>query len=399
MVVAALVLLAAKAPIRDFVGVNGHTVLFRPELYRPVARLVRDYHPMDWDLGSDTSSAPPFPKAANGVDWEQVYGSWKKAGFRTTVSVMFETFKPSAWKDRKRDAFAYGKAFAAAFGPSGRNLVECVEIGNEPKDYSEAEYREVFEAMAKGIRAGDPKMKIGTCAIAIGTSDPYSKDVASLKGLEDLIDVYSIHVYAFAEMWPTYRRTGPEDPSSTYLQRVQEMADYRKKHDPQAELWITEFGWDGTDKKPSGDHAKFQPNTPAEQARYLVRSILLLASMDVQRAYVYFFNDDDEASLHAASGLTTKFEPKPAYHALAQLQELLGAYRYERTISRDPWILEFQHASDPDERIRAGWARMAGATAPEGWSKGAVSQHPMRLGPTKSADPRFGPDPVYAVFP
>jgi serine/threonine-protein kinase ATR len=399
MLAAALVVLFSKAPMLDFVGVNGHTVLFRPELYRPVARLVRDYHPMDWDLGADTSSAPPFPKAANGVDWEQVYGSWKKAGFRTTVSVMFETLKPDQWKDRKRDAFAYGKAFAAAFGPSSRNLVECIEIGNEPKDYSEAEYREVFEAMARGVRAGDPKMKIGTCAVAIGKGDPYAKDVACLKGLEDLIDVYSIHVYAFAELWPTYRRTVPEDPSSAFLQRVREMAEYRRKHDPQAELWVTEFGWDGTDKKPTGENASFQPNTPAEQARYLVRSLLLFASMDVQRAYVYFFNDDDEPSLHAASGLTTKFEPKPAYHALAHLQELLGAYRYERTVSRDPWVLEFRHVSNREKRIRAGWATVPGARAPADWSKGAVRQHRMRLGPTSTAEIVFGPDPVYAVFP
>jgi len=36
-------------------GINGHTVQFRPHLYRPVATLVRGYHPAEWDLGKNSS--------------------------------------------------------------------------------------------------------------------------------------------------------------------------------------------------------------------------------------------------------------------------------------------------------------------------------------------------------
>ena len=41
----------SKPLMRDFIGINGHTVQFKPELYRPVCGLVRDYHPVEWDLG------------------------------------------------------------------------------------------------------------------------------------------------------------------------------------------------------------------------------------------------------------------------------------------------------------------------------------------------------------
>jgi hypothetical protein len=76
--------------LRDFLGVNGHTVQFRPDLYKPVCRLVRDYHPFDWDVGNDTSFTPPFPFARNRVDWNKVYGSWKDAGYDTDVCLMFD---------------------------------------------------------------------------------------------------------------------------------------------------------------------------------------------------------------------------------------------------------------------------------------------------------------------
>src|SRR4051812_43154401 len=89
---------------REFMGLCGHTVNFRPELYRPVCRLVRDYHSLSWDVGDDTSFAPTFPLARNGVDWSKVYGSWKAAGFETNVCIQFNETPPDKWADLPRDA-------------------------------------------------------------------------------------------------------------------------------------------------------------------------------------------------------------------------------------------------------------------------------------------------------
>src|SRR5689334_3051294 len=58
----------ARSLMRDFIGLNGHTVQFKPELYQPVCRLVRDYHPVEWDLNKTTQELPAFPLAKNGVD-------------------------------------------------------------------------------------------------------------------------------------------------------------------------------------------------------------------------------------------------------------------------------------------------------------------------------------------
>ena len=71
-------------------GLNVHTVQFKPDLYKPIAKHVRDYHRFNWDIGDETDYYPQFPFARNGVDWSAVYGSWKNAGYVTDASVMFD---------------------------------------------------------------------------------------------------------------------------------------------------------------------------------------------------------------------------------------------------------------------------------------------------------------------
>ncbi len=351
-----------KPLFRDFMGLNGHTILFKPEVYAPAVRSVRDYHPLDWDTGDDTSSSPPFPKARNGVDWNAVYGSWKAAGFETEACVIFDNLAPDKWKDPRRDAFAYGKSLAKAFGPSApKPLLAAVEIGNEPGLYDDASYRTIFENMATGLREGDPRLKIGTCALSLGKGDRYSKSVKCIEGLERLYDFLNIHTYAEAEAWPTWRRSYPEDPGIPYLKNVEALIAWRDKHAPGKEVRITEFGWDASTKPapPTGDFARWVGSTETEQAQYLVRSFLLFSKLDVARAYIYFFDDKDEPQLHGSSGLTRNGKPKPAFHAVAHLQQTLGDYRFARVVKEDAgevYVYEFVRGDDPARRIWAVWS-------------------------------------------
>jgi hypothetical protein len=308
--------------------------------------LVRDYHPFDWDVGESAANATSFPFARNRVDWDAVYGSWKQEGYDVDVSIMFDNFKRSNWKDLNADARRYGKAFAAAFGPSSRRpLVSTVEVGNEPGKYSDADYRAIFEGMAQGLREGDPKIKIATCAVSMGKSNDYAKSVDCFKGLEPLIDVLNIHVYAFAEQWPTWRRSYPEDPSIAYLKEVRSALEWRDKNLPGKEVWLTEFGWDASTKPApkSGTFAKWKGNTDVEQAQWLARSALLFHRIGLERAYIYFFNDYDEPQLHGSSGLTRRFQPKPAIYALSHMQRSLGDARFARVIreSADATVYEY----------------------------------------------------------
>lgn len=352
-----------RPTIGEFLGVNGHTIQFKPELYAQVCRKVRDYHSFEWDMGNDTDYVPQFPWARNRVNWDLVYGSWLKAGFETDVCVMFNNTPPDSWKNLEADARAYGLAFAKAFGPSSANkLVSSVEIGNEPGDYSDEKYRSLFTAMAEGFRQGDPKLKIVTCNITVGKSGKYEKSVSCIAGLESLYDVLAIHTYAMADGWPTWRRSYPEDEAIEFLKSVSALSDWRDRNAKDKQLWVTEFGWDASTKPryTTGEHAKWEGNvSDTKQAQYLVRAFLVFAGMDVDRAYLYFFNDSNEPSFHASSGITRNFEPKPSFHAVAHLYRTLGDYRFDRILSKKPgaeYVYQFAHASDVTKKAFVAWS-------------------------------------------
>lgn len=359
--------LQAAAPehpmMRDFIGLNGHTVRFKPDLYQPVARLVRDYHPVAWDLGKDTSTPAPFPFAKNKVDWETVYGSWIKHGWKTDACLMFESVPPAGWKDLETDARAYGETFAREFGPTGtRRLVESVEIGNEPGKWSDADYSRMFQAMAEGVRKGDPRMKIATCNLSPRKSGDYDKSAECVARMPQLVDVLTIHSYAQLTGWPTWKRSFPEDPAlPEYLKDIDDLCAWRDQNMPGKPVWITEFGYDSTTmpQEKSGTFAKWEGVTDEQQAQWLVRSLLVFSSMPVERAYIYFFNDDDKPSVHASSGLMRNFKPKPSFHAVSHLLKTLGEFRCRRIVTNEPGrlrIQEYQNDGIPRRVIWAVWA-------------------------------------------
>ena len=359
----ALLLQAANTPrplMRDFIGLNGHFA-FKPDLYRPTCQLVRNYHPTIWDLGDDTSLPATFPLARNKVDWSVTYGAWKKAGFGIDASLQIDSIPAAKWKNLDADAQAYGEAFAKYFGPSSSDLVQSAEIGNEPANWDNANYARIFKAMATGLRAGDPKLKIVTAAASAEEKpDQYSKGVAVLDGMTALYDVLNVHTYSFLEGWPTWRRVWPEHANIPYLKVVQDMTTWRDTHAPGKEIWVTEFGYDaGTGKKGSGDFARWVGCSETEQAQWIVRSYLMFSSMDVRRAYLYFFNDEDEAQLHGASGITRHFVPKPAFYAMAHLYQTLGDYRFSRVVKQDNddlFIFEYVNPGKPREPMWVAWS-------------------------------------------
>ena len=345
--------------MRDFMGINGHFA-FKPALYRPTCELVRNYHPTIWDLGDDTSLAPDFPLARNKVNWADVYGSWKKEGYRIDACLQYESINAPAWKNLEADTRAYGEAFAKYFGPSANNLVESAEIGNEPASWDSATYRKVFENMARGLRAGDPKLKIVGAAANAVNPDKYSKNASVFDGLGNLYDALNIHTYSMIEGWPTWRRVWPEHAGIAYLKVVSDMIQYRDAHAPGKEIWVTEFGYDaGTGKQEKGDFAGWVNSTETEQAQWIVRSFLMFSSMGIDRAYLYFFNDDDAPMLHGSSGITRNFVPKPSYYAMAHLYKTLGDYRFSRIVRQDKddlCIFEYVNPDKPKEPIWVIWS-------------------------------------------
>ena len=347
--------------MRDFIGLNGHTVQFKPDLYRPTCGLVRDYHPVDWDLGKQTDELPNFPLAKNRVDWNQLYGTWRTNHWTIDACLMVESIQPAHWHNLPGDAQAYGKYFAQTFGPSSpRHLVDSVEIGNEPGQWSDADYATLFKAFAVGVRSGDPKLKIVTCNLTTGKSGNYAKSVDCVAQNPELFDVLNIHSYAQLEGWPTWRRSFPEDPNLRhYLSDIAALCQWRDQQAPNKPVWITEFGYDSSTKpaEPKGDFAQWVGVTDVQQAQWIVRSLLGFSALPVERAYLYFFNDEDQPRLHASSGITRHFQPKPSYHALAHLQQVLGDCRFRKVVTAEPAdIRVHEYQGDSHKIIWVVWS-------------------------------------------
>ncbi len=164
------------------------------------------------------------------------------------------------------------------------------------------------------------------------------------------------------EQWPTWKRSFPEDSRlPSYWKDVDNLIKWRNAHAPDKEVWVTEFGWDASTRspEPTGDFAKWQGNSELEQAQWLVRAFLLFAARDVDRAYLYFFNDDDQPQLHGSSGLTRRFEPKPSFYAVAHLFQTLGDYRFSKVVEALPsavMVYEFVRGDDPHDVVWVAWS-------------------------------------------
>lgn len=367
-----------KPIFSEFMGINTHNVEVNMNLLAPVFNLVRDYHTVTWSLPDNETRRANFPYSNMEIGWhdrsgkvghheglvnfEKIYESWVSLGFDINASLMMVQKHPSNWTHLEEDAYHFGKDFASYFGPSNRGLVSSVEVGNEPVPYWDLEsYAKAFQSMARGIRDGDPAMKILTAAAQPGKPDEFSVPLDMYKEFGDLYDVIKIHVYAFKQLWPTFERSFPEDPSINNLRIIENTIRWRDRHAPGKEIWITEFGYDSSHQspEPGSDWAQLAVVSDFVQAQWLIRSLLEFSRLDVQRAYIYWFNDHDEFAFHASSGIMRLNRPKMSYWALKQMQQVLGEFRFSEEVQRrrgNIHLYAFEHGGNPNKNIWVAWS-------------------------------------------
>ncbi len=209
-------------------------------------------------------------------------------------------------------------------------------------------------------------------AMTTGPSGNYAKSLDSLKTVTsatgapmraiDQADVITVHTYAFKTGYPTWQRSYPEDASIDYLSSVQDVIDWRNANAPGKQIWVTEFGYDSSTQPnyATGDFKDWQGNlTDTKQAQYLARSYLAFSAMDVQRAYMFYYNDSEEHQIHGSPGLSRNFILKPSYYAISQMQSVLGNYHFDgiiKQITDDVYIYAYKNESDPTQAIWAIWS-------------------------------------------
>jgi len=226
--------------------------------------------------------------------------------------------------------------------------------------------------MASGIREGDPRAKILTPAVRARPGDDYSQDLRGLYAEKDILplyDVINLHTYAAVARKNSsespWNRSYPEDPALVYLKVVDEAIAWRDANAPGKEIWITEFGYDACTpeamKRRRDWFLKLDGRASPTCSRRSIWSdpFFAFAGRDIQRAYIYYYDDNDSPSVHGCAGLTRKFVPKPSFWAVKQLYELLGNYRFKRvveTVPREVCVHEFESGGDANHVIWAAWS-------------------------------------------
>ncbi len=365
-----------KPLLKDFMGINAHTVQFNPKLYSPVCRLVRDFHPSMWDFNDKPGTPTNFPMAMHinwedksgkfrswnaPINWQTIYSSWKQEGFEINACLMVDGVKYADWPNVEKDVYEYGKAFASYFGPSNHDLVTAAEIANEPahdNKYSPEQYKTLLRNMSRGLREGDPKLQIVTCAVQYGPGDGFCQPIEVLRGENEHYDVINLHQYALLHGWPSFERTYPEDARFDFIGRLASAVNWRNENAPGKPIWLTEFGFDASTQQPEPNNKDWKSSTDLQQAQWIVRSFLTVSEIDVDRAYLYWFDDNDRPSFHAASGITRFMTPKPSYWAMKHLYESLGDYRFARAITKsdNAWVYEFSHGQDASKVVWVAWS-------------------------------------------
>ena len=231
-----------------------------------------------------------------------------------------------------------------------------------------------------GIKNADPTAKV----VATGLSD------FDLEYIEDMVDWFTANrsangpngKYPFDVLsFHHYSNTGQElnqlglngiSPEDDLMkQKMLPITAYRDQNFPDAELWLSEFGYDVDSL--SGQRVPWDGIGNADreeiQAQWIIRSYLETAAAGFDRAMLYELRDacDGElCGLFQVSGLTERdYSPRKSWYYVYTMKNILSGYVYESESSPCqetdcnvdcPRVYSFVNPNDSSDKIYALWS-------------------------------------------
>ncbi len=318
-----------------------------PQKFSAVAKNVRSYERLDWDMVSPQQT-PDFGRMAAGagtpakpwLNWDREYKNWKQHGFRIDITLAFkqDNFPDTLWKAPYREAFAFGKAYAAHFCKK-EHLVSMVEVGNEPWNYNSATYRKILNGMTAGIQSVS-NVTVLPCAVQAFNPQKDDNDYIAryLDAGSRKVSGLNAHIYSYVFQENGQRKAvAPEDPRSE-VWSMNNLLRFRDKNLPGKPVYVTEFGYDSDGGGEKCTHGECV--SEKEQAVFGVRMAMILWRLGARQFYWYYFANVAYSSfLHNRSGLTgsynTGFRDKLSFRTFAFLQKQIGSYRFKRILRED----------------------------------------------------------------
>lgn len=395
------------------------------EIVKPVASSIREYHNWDWDEGNGAidyqATAKAFawnPSYVSNWNFDAYYAKAKQLGLKVYPCLQGSAFpyrgnedfnvkplkEPYKAKDPRRytDHSQYVFQMAARYGSreldanrlllkadnkslSGLNLIAGIEVWNEPDKWWKGRegYFHPFEFAAllsadydghegmlgknAGIKNADPNLPL----IMGGLAETNLDYLLGMKYWSQYnrranfpAEVLNFHHYsnnAGGQNGNASRAASPERDS--LRKRIERLVDFRDRHFPDKELWLSEFGYDSNPNSPQGVKPLGAYSAEEMQAIWLVRTYLAISASGLDRAHLYMLRDVNAANpnKYNSSGLRrekwSKHAPKPAYQAIASILDLLGDYYFIKQVQQQDesvYIYEFQSRLD-GARIWALW--------------------------------------------
>ncbi len=351
--------------------------------FNALTKNARNYHRLDWDIRTP-DSLPDYRAMANGegtastwwMNWNTEYNAWKDGGLSIDASITFKNpgFMDSLWTRPESQAYEFGKLYGKHFSVED-NLVEMVEVGNEPWNYSRPVYQDILKGMSRGLKEADPDLVVIPCAIQAYSPmdenrnyiDAYitKNNVAHISGLNT--HIYSYIFNEFGERLAV----NPEDPRSETW-GIPNLQKYMRINKMAArEVYVTEYGYDSDGGGDDCTHSECV--SEFEQAIYGVRKTLILYRMGVAQMYWYYFIDIDyDSFMHNRSGLTShynnSFKEKLSFFAFQKIFELLGDQYFDHIIQEDKEAYIYAYSNKNNElNTLVAWVPSSGDHLNEKW--------------------------------
>ncbi|KAK6188218.1 hypothetical protein SNE40_004447 [Patella caerulea] len=329
-------------------------------LYDAICSHARNYHMLTWDIKGPGDRAN-YESMAQGhgtsalswVNWDKEYGLWKKANLTVDATLQFrkDHFPVSSWKNPDQDSYNIGLDFARHFGSTvGNKLVNSVEVGNEPWDYTGPFYSQILGGMARGLKVGDPQMTVLAGAFQAHDKSSETPPMANYIGprvtqsAAQYIDAVNGHYYNFIYQPSGVRTMSFPEDSRGEFNGVRNLIRWRDMNMPGKPVWITEWGWDS---EGAGQTCTYSECVSEDAAcLYGIRGLLILARWGIERATWFFYANLDQREcpngnqhIFCRSGLTgsseVNFAKKKVFYTFQNLLNLIGNKHFLKVVKED----------------------------------------------------------------
>lgn len=378
----------AKRPtFNEFMGINAF--VDDPLAALDVVQNVREYHESSWHQKDSTgyNFSPSFP----GFEFELFYSNMAR---RQTVVV--PVLQHSAYwltSDKNTEVKPLAKGSATTSPASYRKHGEFVhafvqnyndkdialpylENWNEPEKWwhGNTAYMAPYEYAAMSSQDWDAhqdskqvsmsKANPATQLVMAGLSDLKSDYVNALRYWCDQnrngnIPWKVVNAHVYAQDLKAKKAISPE--AFGLDRKVADFVDNARANMPQAQVWLSEFGYDRRGDSPQSVMPFDKYTADEVQAIWLLRSFLLLSSTGLDKAFQYMIRDTKGKGLYTSSGLyklgTEKIELLESWYYLKTLRNALGTYHFVKklpTSSSDIYVYEFQNSEG--QKAYAVWA-------------------------------------------